>query len=144
MSYWNPFKQTYCPECFGSGLDPEDFGWDSKCPLCQGSGLVYIESPTSRLDRPRDLDQLLNPSDERVAELRAMPYVEYLWSPEWRQRRAMHIRQADFTCDRCSTRTRKYGELHVHHKSYERFGREDSADLEVLCAACHQKEHGIS
>lgn len=82
------------------------------------------------------------PEGERDPD--AMPYADYLWTPEWRQRRQMHLRMADFTCDRCRTRIRLYRALQVHHRTYDRLGCEEPLDLEVLCGSCHRKEHGIA
>jgi hypothetical protein len=31
----------------------------------------------------------------------------------------------------------------VHHRTYERFGREDTGDLTVLCRRCHTLFHGV-
>lgn len=135
----SPFEQHWCPDCGGSGWN---FTADHDCERCAGEGLLYTPEALERRIGERDLGRLLNPSDERIAELRAMPYAEYLYSPEWRQRRAMHIRMADFRCDSCGIQG-SYGTLQVHHKSYGRFGREDLGDLEVLCVSCHRSKHGI-
>lgn len=41
-------------------------------------------------------------------------------------------------CEMCGTNQRQ---LHVHHKTYERFGNEHPLDLVVLCDRCHKKAH---
>lgn len=82
------------------------------------------------------------PSDQRVAALRAMAYADYLLTPEWKRTRRFAITAAEYRCQRCQRRTLR---LDVHHLTYERLGHEDlMVDLEVLCRACHAKEHGVS
>lgn len=73
----------------------------------------------------------------RLSELASMPYAEYLRTPEWQERRARHIEHAGNACQVCNRR----GSLHVHHRTYERRGRERFSDLVVLCAACHKTFH---
>jgi hypothetical protein len=75
---------------------------------------------------------------ERLAELQAMPYGEYLETPEWRYRRRQLIKWREYKCERCSDHR---GLLNVHHRTYERLGNEDPDDLEVLCRACDALEH---
>lgn len=49
----------------------------------------------------------------------------------------MAIRKAGERCQLCN----RGGELHVHHRTYERFGAEMEDDLTVLCAGCHDLYH---
>lgn len=44
----------------------------------------------------------------------------------------------DGGCRGCGT----VDNLHVHHLTYERLGRELLTDLVTLCAGCHRKQHG--
>jgi hypothetical protein len=44
---------------------------------------------------------------------------------------------ARYRCQRCQARQ----DLQVHHKTYERLGRERDDDLEVLCDSCHHGHH---
>jgi 5-methylcytosine-specific restriction endonuclease McrA len=41
-------------------------------------------------------------------------------------------------CQACGNRKPP---LHVHHKTYERFGKELLTDLVGLCDTCHKKVH---
>jgi len=66
-----------------------------------------------------------------------MPYYEYLQTDEWKNTRKRALRRAGFKCELCNSD----GELHVHHKTYERRGDEDNDDLIVLCKNCHAKFH---
>lgn len=87
------------------------------------------------------LDGRIRPAESRVnrlAELRHMPYAEYLRSDEWRERRKRHLEYAGNRCQLCNSAQQP---LHVHHRTYERRGFERSADLVVLCAACHEAFH---
>jgi len=75
----------------------------------------------------------------REKELRALPYTEYLRTPEWHYRRRQMIQAAERKCQNCG----RYSHLlNVHHSSYERLGNEDPDDLVVLCASCHHGQHG--
>lgn len=81
-------------------------------------------------------------SGARLAEFRAMPYRQYLRSPEWRRTRAAALLRAGNACSLDVTHT---DDLDVHHRTYERLGAELTNDLVVLCRPCHRlhhKEHG--
>jgi hypothetical protein len=74
---------------------------------------------------------------ERLAELRAMPYTDYLRTQEWLRRRAVKLEVAEHRCQLCNS-----GEgLQVHHRTYERLGCEKMSDLLVLCRPCHTLFH---
>ncbi|HEV8448677.1 MAG TPA: HNH endonuclease signature motif containing protein [Gemmatimonadaceae bacterium] len=64
-------------------------------------------------------------------------YEEYLASPLWRVRAAT-MRALTPWCALCPA-TRQ---LEVHHRTYDRVGRERPSDLVVLCARCHRRHHG--
>ncbi len=73
----------------------------------------------------------------RLDELRTMPYREYLVTPEWQQRRHLHLENAGHRCQVCSAPH----SLHVHHRTYLNRGNERFSDLTVLCATCHKLFH---
>jgi len=74
----------------------------------------------------------------RLRDLRAMPYREYLQTPEWQARRARHLKSAGFRCQVCNA----VGvQLDVHHRTYERRGSEYFKDLIALCRTCHKLFH---
>jgi hypothetical protein len=75
---------------------------------------------------------------KRLAELRAMPYQQYLRTPEWRQTKAAALLRAGNACSLDVTHTEG---LEVHHRTYERRGAELMTDLAVLCHSCHQLYH---
>jgi len=73
----------------------------------------------------------------RLEELQKMPYHLYLKTPEWEQTRKRHLRSADYRCQVCNAR----GIIDVHHRTYERRGRELYSDLIALCRTCHEIFH---
>jgi HNH endonuclease len=73
----------------------------------------------------------------QVNSLATMRYDEYLRTPEWKDVRRFALKRAG---DRCQTCNRS-GPFHVHHRTYERRGRESLADVLVLCADCHKAFH---
>lgn len=75
---------------------------------------------------------------KRLAELRAMPYRQYLRTPEWRRTKAAALLRAGNACSLNVTHTEG---LEVHHRTYERRGAELMTDLAVLCHSCHQLYH---
>ena len=64
-------------------------------------------------------------------------YEASLKSEEWQQ---LRIDALEWALDRCQI-CNSLGPLHVHHRTYERVGCEDLADLTVLCAGCHEIFH---
>lgn len=74
----------------------------------------------------------------RLAQLKRMPYKEYLQSPEWDDLRWRTKRRVNWKCQLCN---KDKATLNVHHKTYERIGEELPSDLIVLCKGCHAKFH---
>lgn len=66
-----------------------------------------------------------------------MSYEQYLRTDHWLKVRDAAIRRANFRCALCNCEVN----LHVHHRTYERLGRELPGDLTVLCSACHDRFH---
>ena len=60
-------------------------------------------------------------------------YHDYLLSPEWQARKVQALEAAGHRCQVCNS----LDMLEVHHRTYERIGREEPGDLTVLCAICH-------
>jgi hypothetical protein len=80
----------------------------------------------------------LSITPERLAALKALPYEEYLRTPEWRARRQESLRRARYRCQMCNS---PEPPLEAHHRTYERLGEELPEDLFVLCKTCHQWHH---
>lgn len=111
-------------------------------PLKRSSRLTS-HTPVKKVNRER--------MDRRTKE-----YKHYMASEAWAGRRLNALIAADWTCQRCghAPLLARYGEapsavsdliaarpLHVHHRTYARFGNERPSDLEVLCDSCHNAEH---
>lgn len=75
--------------------------------------------------------------NRRLVELKRMPYVEYLQTPEWQETRKVALKRAKYHCQVCNGT----GVLDVHHRTYERKGEERNDDLIVLCRKCHSLFH---
>ena len=60
-------------------------------------------------------------------------YEKYIRSTQWKNMRKDILRLRD-RCEGCGTKH----SLELHHKTYERLGRELISDLEVLCKSCHE------
>jgi 5-methylcytosine-specific restriction endonuclease McrA len=67
-----------------------------------------------------------------------MIYSEYINSNAWRHSSARleELAASGFRCRLCN-RSNAEIELHVHHRTYERFGAEETSDLTTLCCECH-------
>ena len=74
----------------------------------------------------------------RKAELIAMPYNDYLQTPEWREKRERVLFKAKFMCGICGVHPDQF---HIHHITYERRGYEWDSDLMAICVDCHDKHH---
>lgn len=75
---------------------------------------------------------------ERGAESWASWYSAYIASPAWRQKRLDLFAKVGRKCSRCGDDKNK---IQVHHKTYQRVGRERLSDLEPLCELCHSLHH---
>lgn len=64
-------------------------------------------------------------------------HSEYLNSTRWKTFRSLVIIDRGGQCERCHSSSN----LRVHHKTYERWQREELGDVELLCKDCHQLEH---
>jgi len=74
---------------------------------------------------------------EKIRQLQAMPYGEYLKTDHWQFRRFRALNEAGRRCQVCNAT----GLLDVHHRTYERRGMEEPSDLTVLCRKCHRTFH---
>jgi hypothetical protein len=72
-----------------------------------------------------------------------MTYAQQLKHPNWQRVRLQMLEAANWKCEECSASEQM---LHVHHKRYVkgRMAWEYShAELQVLCADCHEEHHYI-
>lgn len=63
-------------------------------------------------------------------------YRARIASSEWQELRCRLITAAGHRCAHCGAGD---GPRQLHHKTYERLGRELDRDLVVLCLPCHRK-----
>jgi 5-methylcytosine-specific restriction endonuclease McrA len=73
-------------------------------------------------------------------------YQSYLRSHHWRRKRKAILAKRRWTCQRCgyvdpNQDGQRGTRLDVHHKTYDRLGKEKDSDLEVLCHKCHRRRH---
>lgn len=64
-------------------------------------------------------------------------YTEYLKCDYWRKLSTLAKILANHHCQICG----RAGEIHAHHKTYERLGMERLIDLIVVCRYCHKNIH---
>jgi 5-methylcytosine-specific restriction endonuclease McrA len=83
---------------------------------------------------------LINPRTEASATRSRAPsdYEEYLLAPYWKHRRGEKLRTVGYRCQVCNSRSPP---LDVHHRTYDRLGKELDEDLTVLCRNCHSNFH---
>lgn len=63
-------------------------------------------------------------------------YEQYRQGSWWRTFSRLTVQSHKY-CAHCGFRH----ELNVHHRTYERLGREEFSDVIVLCKSCHSREH---
>ena len=71
---------------------------------------------------------------------RTKRYAEYIETPGWAAKAQAAKQRAGQKCQLCGAK-RKDVQLHAHHNTYQRLGREKNTDLLVLCEPCHSKHH---
>lgn len=71
-----------------------------------------------------------------LARLASMPYDQYLRTEHWFRTRQMALDHYGRTCVLCDQ-----GGAEVHHRTYDRRGKERLQDLIVLCRGCHGRYH---
>jgi len=62
---------------------------------------------------------------------------EYLQSERWQILRRRALLYADHKCEICGNTAN----LEAHHVTYKRLGKEDIADVRIVCRHCHQHIH---
>lgn len=67
-------------------------------------------------------------------------YNAYMKSAAWHRRRNRAIKRAGTRCEHVDSQGKRcwaQSHLHVHHLTYENFGKEKAKDLQVLCEDHH-------
>lgn len=65
----------------------------------------------------------------------------YIKSKMWRRKRKFILNKRGAKCEVCKFSPKKHSELHLHHKTYRRWGKESQDDLQILCVNCHNDLH---
>lgn len=63
----------------------------------------------------------------------------YIASAAWKDRKREYFSSHPKVCVACGSGRN----VHLHHKTYVRLGRELDSDLVPLCAGCHSKVHAL-
>jgi 5-methylcytosine-specific restriction endonuclease McrA len=64
-------------------------------------------------------------------------YLRCMASPQWEARRSAYFAKHRKRCAACGSKD----DVQLHHRTYERMGRELDADLCPLCQRCHASVH---
>lgn len=67
-------------------------------------------------------------------------HKKYLKSGVWKRKRCFLLKKRGCKCEMCKKKFKKE-QLHIHHKTYRRWGAEYQNHLQVLCSSCHNKLH---
>ena len=88
----------------------------------------------------KDTDRAIARHDRKMERIRLckLSYKEYLKSDHWKKIRERALRASRYKCQLCNKANTI---LDVHHRTYERRGREFRKDVIVLCRSCHVKFH---
>jgi len=98
-----------------------------------GEAFANLERFMAVLFRSKEL-----PAPTPFPRLPHEEHGDYLRSHAWKVTREAALRHAGNRCQVCNGSAH----LHVHHRTYERLGREHPSDLTVLCRKCHAIFHG--
>jgi 5-methylcytosine-specific restriction endonuclease McrA len=96
-----------------------------------GAGTLATCLVDYHLNKPPEIDFILGIEMD-------VNYEAYIKSPEWKELADQIKKEAGNKCRLCNSG----GRLHVHHRSYDKLGKEGEIDdLIVLCESCHKKFH---
>jgi len=104
---------------------------------CVEKARTLSQNPEVRAERVKARRARLVRHGKRQKTEQRAEYQAYIQSPEWRERRTVAIQGAGGRCQLCN----RSDALHVHHRTYKRFGAEMEDDLTVLCKRCHEHFH---
>jgi 5-methylcytosine-specific restriction endonuclease McrA len=107
----------------------------------EGRGPTSLANPLDSLGFLAQTPEAVRAAgQEFVDRLAAMPYRDYLRTPEWRAVRERALMRDGHRCRLCNAPDN----LNVHHRTYARRGDESLEDLTTLCRGCHEHFHGAS
>lgn len=105
------------------------FGFTSRLPL--------RPEPSTEEEWEAFWDSIDRELRRQPKKQRKVIYAAYLRSAEWGRTRDLALEYYGGNCCLCHSTDN----LEVHHRTYERLGRERLADLTVLCDPCHERYH---
>jgi len=126
MYFYDNNDKKWCPVA----VDKADQGMAIDAPAGNDNNKITDDADKAELMRI-----VLEGSLYDTAE---MKYYLYLKTPEWQTLRRIKLETAGHRCQICYSDA---GPLEVHHRTYERRGKERLDDLTVLCRRCHQAHH---
>ena len=68
-------------------------------------------------------------------------YKKYIQSQKWKTKRLQYFKRYGNECKKCGLKGIKRNLMHLHHKTYDRLGKEKLTDLVSLCKKCHTFFH---
>jgi hypothetical protein len=128
-----PWMMTWVGAIAGTGAPV----WIVSPPQYKGSGVIAAAEDWLSVRVVFNADPVEGLATLLRKHFIGMPYAEYLKTPHWQEVRESALKAADYRCQVCYSPDR----LHVHHRTYDRRGRELLSDLTVLCADCHGRFH---
>lgn len=96
--------------------------------------------PRARKTRVAPKDSPLGAAPAKAAPKKSAPFVDYhkyLKSEEWAEFRKLIFEWRGRKCQLCLTERN----LHLHHMTYKRLGKEDPRDVLIVCDKCHKFIH---
>ena len=100
---------------------------------------LFVALTQALKDRRQANTKIRKLREELCTELNKLPYQQYLQTRHWKMLRSKALKKAKGKCQLCNASGKQ---LDVHHKTYDRKGKEKLTDLIVLCHDCHSKFHG--
>jgi hypothetical protein len=128
--------RTFCVECgktIGAAFKQEPT--DRELPEIDPSVIrAYEDSRTRVLEAIKTKHRNIQ---ERRESSWNENYEKYINSDEWKEKRSIVLKRANFVCEGCAKNTA----TEVHHLTYRHFGDELLFELVAVCRACHEKVH---
>lgn len=113
-----------------------------RCPNCSNKERYSQEGKALDTEDKAALSEKRQKAKEEKQRARYggyLSYQEYLKSDIWKNKRTEIFILYDYKCYVCGDNK----ELHCHHKSYDRVGKELNEDLVPLCKLCHDFLHWL-
>lgn len=68
-------------------------------------------------------------------------HAKYLKSGMWKRKRIFLLKKRGCKCENCGYKPKEQAELHIHHRTYRKWGAEQQNHLKIMCEDCHNKLH---